>query len=67
MSVVPVVRVRSGMGEVSRAELLDVDGDRVRIRYLKEVGGRNPESWVHVKRLIDGLPETTIEVGRGPQ
>lgn len=51
-----VVRVRSGRGEVTRAELLDVRDGRAKVRFLKEVDGRTPVSWIAVKRLIDGLP-----------
>ena len=51
-----VVRVRSGMGEVVRAELLAVEGGRAQVRFLKEVNGRTPVSWIHTKRLIDGVP-----------
>lgn len=56
----PVVRVRSGRGETMRAEFLGRDGDRVHIRYLKEVEGRTPESWIHVKRVIGELPDTGV-------
>lgn len=51
-----VVRVRSGMGEVVRAELLAVEGGKVQVRYCKEVNGVRPVSWIAAKRLIDGVP-----------
>lgn len=51
-----VVRVRSGMGEVVRAQLLAVEGGRVQVRYCKEVNGVRPVSWIASKRLIDGVP-----------
>lgn len=56
MNEVTVVRVRSGMGEVVRAELLAVDGGRVQVQYLKQVNGVRPVSWIAAKRLIDGVP-----------
>lgn len=51
--------MRSGRGEVMRAEFLGLDGTRVHVRFLKEIQGRNPESWIHAKRLIGGLPEAS--------
>lgn len=56
MDEVTVVRVRAGMGEVVRAELLAVEGGRVQVRYCKEVNGVRPVSWIAAKRLIDGVP-----------
>jgi hypothetical protein len=45
------------MGEVVRAELMAVGPDgRVQVRFLKEVNGRTPVSWIAAKRLIDGVP-----------
>lgn len=58
MSAVPVVRVRSGMGEVVRAEFLGLVDGRAHVRFLKEVQGRTPEAWIHPKRLLDGVPDT---------
>lgn len=57
----PVVKVRSGRGEVMRAEFLGQEGDKVHIRYLKEVDGRTPESWIHVKRIIGELPGGQVD------
>jgi hypothetical protein len=62
-----VVKVRSGMGETVRAEFLGLEDGRARVRFLKKVQGRQPESLIHPKRIIGGVPTTGIEVDRGPK
>lgn len=58
MSGYPIIRVRTGRGETVRAEFLGMaDDGRVHIRYLLKIEGRAPESCVHTKRIIGGLPE----------
>lgn len=51
-----VVRIRSGMGETVRAQFLGLEAGRARVRFMKEVQGRKPESLIHPKRIIGGVP-----------
>jgi hypothetical protein len=55
---VPIVRVRSARGEISRAEFLEVQDNRVRVRYLKEINGCTQEAWIDARRIIGEIPST---------
>lgn len=55
-----IIRVRSGMGEVVRAEFLGFEGGRARVRFLKEVQGRTPVSLIHTKRLLGPVDEGEV-------